>query len=158
MFQLQKTFTFEASHQLVHHDGKCANVHGHSYSVTIQLSGPSLQKAGPGTNMLTDFKNISDLVKPLLRKYLDHHHLNDTLGTDSPTAEFLAYWTFERLKDDIPLLDAVMVRETASSVAIYRRPRRTCACRDLLEKETLPEEEYSDPKSDDSDMLEMHER
>lgn len=141
MYVLQKTFNFEASHQLLHHDGKCAGLHGHSYTVVLELSGPSVQKRGPGTNMLCDFTHISAAVKPLVQKYLDHHHLNDSLDTDSPTAEFIARWIFERMLPKLPLLVAVTVKETASSVAIYR-PRRTqrqcdCQCHENYGTSTL---------------------
>lgn len=162
MFQLQKSFKFEASHQLSHHDGNCANIHGHSYCVTLELSGSSLQTSGPGTNMLCDFKHISEAMKPLLRNYLDHRHLNDTLKTDSPTAEFVAQWIYKGLQDKLPLLDAVTVRETTSAVAIYRPHRRhfacLCDCGCSLDKERLHLEErvveYVDSKSDDSEPSE----
>lgn len=134
MYMLEKSFTFEASHTLAHHDGKCAHLHGHSYSVSLELSGPSLQKRGPGTNMLCDFAHISAAVKPVLQKHLDHQHLNDSLDTDSPTAEFIARWLYERLCPKLPLLDAVTVKETATAAATYR-PRRAkefcdCDCHD----------------------------
>lgn len=163
MFQLQKSFKFEASHQLSFHDGMCANVHGHSYCVTLQLSGPSLQTSGPCTNMLCDFKYISEAMKPLLQNYLDHRHLNDTLKSDSPTAEFVAHWIYKRLQGKLPLLDAVVVRETSSAVAIYRprKPNGSCFCHSnqSLDKghSKLGEQqvvEYSDSKSDDSEPLE----
>lgn len=150
MYQIQKTFTFEASHKLHHHDGKCAHLHGHSYRVTICLEGPSLQTHGPQTNMLCDFKDISDTVKPLIHKYLDHRHLNDTLGTDSPTAEFIARWIFEKVQTRLPLLERVMVHETASSVAIYSR-RRPCSCHYRGPPST--EHEFGEPNSDDSGSL-----
>lgn len=129
-FQLQKTFKFEASHQLVHHDGKCSRLHGHSFTLSVELSAEALQKGGPGSNMVCDFGTVSKIVKPLLESHLDHYHLNESLNTDSPTAEFIAKWVYERLEKDLPHLSAVLIKETTSSVAIYRprRKRGQCCC------------------------------
>lgn len=130
MFQLTKTFSFEASHCLEHHDGKCAKLHGHSYKFSVELSGDHLQDIGPQKNMLTDFHHISKPVKKLIESHLDHHHLNDSLMTDSPTAEFIAKWIFQQLHPALPILTAVTVQETASSSASYRPipMRPSCLC------------------------------
>lgn len=117
--------------------------------------------------MLCDFSRISEAMKPLLQNYLDHRHLNDTLKSDSPTAEFVARWIYKRLQGKLPLLDAVMVRETSSAVAIYR-PRKPadlcfCDCIQASDKERLKLREqqvaeYGDSKSDDSEPSEAHVR
>ena len=41
MWTITKEFTFDASHRLPHHGGKCRNLHGHTYRPT------SLIAAGP---------------------------------------------------------------------------------------------------------------
>lgn len=120
MYTLTKSFKFEASHILHHHDGKCARLHGHSYTLTVELSSQTLQRTGPEVNMVTDFGRISSSVKKLLLSHLDHHHLNDTLQTDSPTAEYIAAWCFKMLKPALPQLSAVTIQETATSSATFR--------------------------------------
>jgi 6-pyruvoyltetrahydropterin/6-carboxytetrahydropterin synthase len=124
MFELRKSFHFEASHVLAHHGGKCARLHGHSYVLTLVLRGSSLQHGGPQTNMLADFCDITAAAKPLLASHLDHHHLNDTLKTQSPTAEFIARWIYDALSSELPALYAVELRETASAVVTYRPSRK----------------------------------
>lgn len=128
MFKVSKTFSFEASHRLVHHDGKCANLHGHSYKLTVVLQHRNLQKKhedlpanrpNPSFNMILDFGDISRVVKPLIEEFLDHRHLNQTLETDSPTAEFIAMWCFNKLKSDLPLLRAVHIKETENTEVVY---------------------------------------
>lgn len=119
MFLLRKSFRFEAAHQLVHHNGKCAHLHGHSYKLEVQLAAASLQKSGSSTNMVQDFEHVSAAVRPLLKEFLDHHNLNETLDSDSPTAEFIAQWVFERLHKQLPQLVAVTIRETESSSVTY---------------------------------------
>lgn len=118
-FEIEKTFTFEAGHVLVHHDGHCSSPHGHSYTACIKLRAPSLIDSGCKKNMVIDFGDIKTAVAPMLRDYLDHHWLNDTLKTDSPTVEFIAKWIFDHIKPKLPTLYAVTVHETATSKATY---------------------------------------
>ncbi len=120
MFELRKSFTFEASHQLIHHDGKCSNLHGHSYTLTVELCSPTLGGHGPKHNMVIDFSDVSAPVRKLVKTHLDHKHLNDSLNTESPTAEYIAYWCFHQLLPDLPLLTAVEIRETSSASVVYR--------------------------------------
>jgi len=120
MYEIEKTFTFEAGHSLKYHDGKCREPHGHSYILTIHLTANKLIESGPKTNMVADFADIGNSVKPMITDYLDHHWLNDTLETDSPTAEFIAKWIFEYLQPHLPLLTAVSLNETATSKVTYK--------------------------------------
>ncbi len=119
MFELQKTFRFEASHVLTHHDGKCSRLHGHSYEMTLIFRGQELQKEGPQKHMLIDFNDISKAVHPLIKSHLDHHFLNETLQTDSPTAEFIAVWIYNQLQSKFTSLYAVCIKETSSSSVTY---------------------------------------
>ncbi len=119
MYKLEKSYTFEAGHSLCHHDGKCRGPHGHSYTLTIQIETATLQPSGPKKNMVIDFTDISSIVKPLIRSHLDHHWLNDTLQTDSPTAEYIAKWIFDHLQPQISGLSAVSIAETATSKVTY---------------------------------------
>lgn len=120
MYEVTKKFTFEAGHQLIHHDGKCRHPHGHSYNLEVTLRSSTLVSEGPKTNMVIDFSDISSTVKKMIRDYLDHHWVNDTLKTDSPTAEFMAKWIFHHLKPQLPGLWQITLYETATSKVCYR--------------------------------------
>lgn len=120
MYELQRTYRFSAGHQLHHHDGRCRNPHGHSYTLTIELKGNTLQKEGPKTGMLTDFSDIDLKVKPMIERYFDHQWLNDTLNSDNPSSEFIAYWIYKHLKPQLPLLHKISVSETTDSKATYQ--------------------------------------
>lgn len=119
MFEIEKKFSFEAGHQLIHHDGKCNEPHGHSYKLHVILRSEALVSSGPKTNMVLDFQDISAVVKPMIKKYLDHHWLNKTLGTDSPTAEFIAKWIYDYLKPQLPALYSITIYETETSKVVY---------------------------------------
>ena len=51
---------------------------------------------------------------------LDHYLLNEIEGLENPTSEVLARWLYDRLKPTLPMLSAVIVRETCTSAAEYR--------------------------------------
>uniref|UniRef100_A0A7S3A9I6 6-pyruvoyl tetrahydrobiopterin synthase n=1 Tax=Rhodosorus marinus TaxID=101924 RepID=A0A7S3A9I6_9RHOD len=120
-YVLEKSFAFEAMHLLVGHDGKCARPHGHSYKLTVVVSLDRVHADGPKKNMAMDFGDISVKVKPMIETYFDHRNLNETLGTDNPTAEYIAEWIFTFLSQSIAGLEAITINETATSSVTVRR-------------------------------------
>lgn len=117
--ELFKEFTFEAAHRLpnVPEGHKCARLHGHSYRVVVHVEGPVDEELG----WVIDFGDISSVVKPVIAD-LDHYYLNDIPGLENPTSEVLAQWIWERLGPSLPLLSAIVVRETCTSGCVYRGP------------------------------------
>lgn len=115
MFTVTKDFRFEAAHQLTHlgPDHKCANLHGHSYRIRVECSGPTDSRG-----FVIDYAEISEAVRPLIQR-LDHSNLNEVLPCRT-TAENLAVWIFNTLLPDLPLLTGIVVYETASTSVIYR--------------------------------------
>lgn len=69
--------------------------------------------------MLMDYSDMKAAIEPLLNEYLDHHHLNETTGLESPTSEMLAKWIFDRVKPKLPLLCRVIIDETCTSRCVY---------------------------------------
>lgn len=119
-YRLTKRFTFEASHQLLYHDGRCARLHGHSFVGQIAVEGDELHPDGPKEGMLVDYYDLGQVLKPLVDGFLDHHHLNQTLETDTPTSEFIARWVYEQLKPRLPMLAEVTIHETCTTSCAYR--------------------------------------
>lgn len=113
---ISKEFRFEAAHQLLNHDGKCARLHGHSYRVEVRLTGTIRDADGFGDEgMVMDFQEVKNAWAPIGRM-LDHQNLNDLL--DFPTtAENLAWWMLEQLTKTLPAVQAVRVWETANAWA-----------------------------------------
>lgn len=116
---LEKEFSFEASHQLPDHDGKCARLHGHSWRGRLVCRESSLQTSGPKSGMLVDFGEMKAAIEDVLENKLDHYHLNDSLEMRAPTSEAVAKWIFEKLKSKLPLLVAVIIEETCSTRCTY---------------------------------------
>jgi 6-pyruvoyltetrahydropterin/6-carboxytetrahydropterin synthase len=122
-FQLTKDFRFEAAHQLVHHDGQCARLHGHSWRLSVCVEGLHVFQEGPKRGMVLDFSDLKAVVQPLVDKFLDHQNLNERLQLDSPTSEAVAVWAWTEIGAALKFgLDArlawVEIGETC-----------TCACR-----------------------------
>ena len=120
MFELEKIFRFEAGHRLCHHDGKCSKPHGHSYVLTVRVSGEELIPSGPKTNMIIDFYDIKKIVTHMIDTYFDHRDVNETLHNDSPTAEFMAKWIYEYLQPQLPGLSSITLQETNTARVTYR--------------------------------------
>ncbi|ACY16005.1 6-carboxytetrahydropterin synthase QueD [Haliangium ochraceum] len=115
--QLSRDYRFEAAHQLpkVPPTHKCSRVHGHSYHLTITLSGD----IDPEMGWLIDFADIDQVVDPVIER-LDHRLLNDIEGLENPTSELLAVWLWRALAPGLPTLVEVMVAETPTSRCVYR--------------------------------------
>lgn len=65
--KITKTFTFDAGHRLMRHDGLCHNLHGHTYHLEVTIDGPLDEYTG----MIIDFKDLKALVKKHIDP-LDH--------------------------------------------------------------------------------------
>jgi len=111
-----KEFTFEAAHRLpnVPANHKCGRLHGHSYSVQLQVKGQVSESSG----MIMDFADVKAAFQPLLDR-LDHFYLNEIEGLENPTAENLVVWIWDRLKPVLPELSMVLVKETCTAGAIF---------------------------------------
>lgn len=114
---LFKEFQFEAAHRLPHvpQGHKCGRLHGHSFLVRIEISG----EVDPHTGWIMDFADLKARFQPIYDQ-LDHHYLNEITGLENPTSEVLAHWIWQQLKPRLPLLSAVMVKETCTAGCTYR--------------------------------------
>ncbi len=93
-----KRATFDAAHSLPRHPGKCARLHGHTYTVEV-----SVRRESGGfdseTGMVADFGDLSAALQRVLSRY-DHGLLNDHL--ENPTAEVLAGTILRQLAHELP--------------------------------------------------------
>lgn len=80
--RVTKVFEFEAAHALDCHDGKCSNIHGHSYKLHVTVIGNPLRDKGkPKDGMVIDFADIKAAVKIAVINPFDHALI---LEKDSP--------------------------------------------------------------------------
>ena len=82
MFYLTKIFHFEAAHALKGYDGKCRNIHGHSYELRVTVKGMPLNEPGnPKNGMVIDFHDLKAIVNQEVIEKLDHSFI---IGNNMP--------------------------------------------------------------------------
>jgi len=73
VIRLTKSFTFEMAHALYNYDGKCKNIHGHSYSLYVVVFGQPLTETDhPADGLLIDFSELKQLVNKSVIDIFDH--------------------------------------------------------------------------------------
>lgn len=73
MIRITKIFTFETAHVLYNYDGKCKNMHGHSYKLFVTVKGqPADDLENPKNGMVVDFGDIKNIVKSEVIDVWDH--------------------------------------------------------------------------------------
>jgi len=71
--RITKQFTFETGHALYGYDGKCRNVHGHSYKLSVTVIGePIIDKEHVKLGMVIDFGDLKKIVKSEIVDQFDH--------------------------------------------------------------------------------------
>lgn len=99
MFELAIRADFAASHLLKGYEGKCKNLHGHTWKVEVVITSETLDKIG----MVADFAALKKQLKDFL-EVLDHVHLNELpyFKDTNPTTENLAKYIYEEFPKKYP--------------------------------------------------------
>ncbi|MBM7610425.1 6-pyruvoyltetrahydropterin/6-carboxytetrahydropterin synthase [Lysinibacillus composti] len=121
---VSKEFTFDAAHHLHNYEGKCKNLHGHTYRAVLGISGYTEERG-----LVIDFGDIKEIWKEKIEVYLDHRYLNETLPLMNTTAENIVVWIYEKLVDALrekqqykgARVEFVRLYETPTSYAEVRR-------------------------------------
>ncbi|ENH96336.1 6-pyruvoyl tetrahydrobiopterin synthase [Gracilibacillus halophilus YIM-C55.5] len=119
---VSKEFTFDASHHLHCYEGKCKNLHGHTYTAIFGISG-YVNDIG----LVIDFSEMKQIWKEQIEIYLDHRYLNETLPKMNTSAENMVVWLFEKMeaaladKPNDCRVEFVKLYETPTSYAEARR-------------------------------------
>ena len=133
MFAISRQFEFCYGHRLLHHAGKCANLHGHNGVVKINLRNDRLNPQG----MVADFIDVKNTIGNWLETTLDHRlilqasdPLVDVLRQHGevvltllvePTAENLAKLIYDKAEElGLPVY-SVAFWETEKCSAEYKR-------------------------------------
>lgn len=71
--RITKEFSFETGHALYGYDGKCRNVHGHSYKLAVTVIGcPISEMSHVKLGMVMDFGDLKTIVKEEVVEQFDH--------------------------------------------------------------------------------------
>jgi 6-pyruvoyltetrahydropterin/6-carboxytetrahydropterin synthase len=138
--RITKQFSFETGHALYGYDGKCRNVHGHSYKLSVTVIGtPIGDSSHVKFGMVIDFSDLKKIVKEEIVDVFDHatvfnkntphvelaKELSDRghsvlLADYQPTSEMMVIDFAEKIKQRLPqdtTLHSLKLQETASSFA-----------------------------------------
>lgn len=120
---LSKEFTFDSAHHLHEYEGKCKNLHGHTYKVIFGISSYTDE-----TGIGIDFGDIKKIWKEQIEVHLDHKYLNESLPKMNTTAENISVWIYEKMKQALidydhlqPRIEFIRLYETPTSFAEVRR-------------------------------------
>ena len=138
--RITKQFSFETGHALYGYDGKCRNVHGHSYRLNVTVFGqPISDNTNVKFGMVIDFSDLKKIVKEDIVDVFDHATVfnkntphvelareletrghNVLLVDYQPTSEMMIIDFSEKIKKRLPeniKLHSLKLQETASSFA-----------------------------------------
>ena len=138
--RITKEFSFETGHALYGYDGKCKNVHGHSYKLSVTVIGvPISDRTNVKFGMVIDFSDLKKIVKEEIVDHFDHatvfnettphielanelksrgHHV--ILVDYQPTSENMVVDFAQKIKNRLPKsieLHSLKLQETESSFA-----------------------------------------
>ncbi len=122
MIRITKIFSFETAHVLYGYDGKCKNVHGHSYKLFVTLKGVPIDDIHHEKNgMVMDFGDLKSIVNEEIVDVWDHAIMlnalspHQILGKDlekqghkviycnyQPTCENMLYDIARKIKSRLP--------------------------------------------------------
>lgn len=138
--RITKQFSFETGHALYGYDGKCKNVHGHSYKLSVTVIGtPISDNTNVKFGMVIDFSDLKTIVREEIVDHFDHatvfnqntphielanelktrgHHV--ILVDYQPTSENMVIDFAQKIKNRLPKdihLHSLKLQETESSFA-----------------------------------------
>lgn len=138
--RITKQFSFETGHALYGYDGKCKNVHGHSYKLDVTVIGtPINDNTHVKYGMVIDFGDLKKIVKEEIVDVFDHATVfnkntphvelanelkqrghNVMLVDYQPTSEMMVIDFAKKIKQRLPSgikLHSLKLQETATSFA-----------------------------------------
>jgi 6-pyruvoyltetrahydropterin/6-carboxytetrahydropterin synthase len=138
--RITKQFSFETGHALYGYDGKCRNVHGHSYKLYVTVIGqPISDTTHVKLGMVIDFSDLKVIVKNKIVDIFDHATVfnkntphvelakeladrghNVLLVDYQPTSEMMIIDFANVIKQELPShikLHSLKLQETDSSYA-----------------------------------------
>lgn len=75
---------FEAAHLLQGYNGKCCNLHGHSYKLEVTISCPESRRQQNNFNFVMDFKKLDKI----LNDYVPDHAFITNVCNEKGTADY----------------------------------------------------------------------
>ena len=118
MFELSVKSHIASAHFLKGYQGRCKDLHGHTWHIEVVIAGEELDRIG----MVADFAGLKKQLNEFLMP-LDHVCLNDLeyFKRNNPTTENIAQYVYQNFAKVIaPLqIKRVQVWESETSSVVY---------------------------------------
>ena len=88
--KVTKEVTFDSAHMLSNYQGKCANLHGHTYKLQVSIEAP-LQSKGNEECMVMDFNTLKKAIDSVTEAF-DHAIIFSDIGYRSEAESALMDW------------------------------------------------------------------
>ena len=131
MITISKSYSFDAAHQLWRNGwtpeqnskvfGKCARLHGHTYTLDVTIEGP----VDPDTGMILNYFDLDKVVKPLVDGEFDHKDLNKVFHGMLTTAENMVAEIADQI--DLILIDRYRASEFELTIVSLSETPKTAA-------------------------------
>ena len=120
MWELTKSFRFEAAHSLKGTTFGAASeeIHGHSFRAEVSVRGTP----DPATGMVMDL-GLLDRAMAEVQKMLDHKFLNNIEALGAPTLENLSRFIWERVGHAGRLVRVGVFRDSCNESCTYFGPQ-----------------------------------
>ena len=106
MIEITKIVHFEMAHAIYGYNGRCKNIHGHSYELHVTVTGRDTADTYiPAPGFVVDFKELKRLVYNHIADILDHRLVlsEDYLKSNPEVSalEHLLVWKHEPTAENI---------------------------------------------------------
>jgi len=137
MYILKTKSKFDGAHFLKDYEGKCANIHGHRWTVEVSVRGEDVRDEGAYRGMVVDFHKLKADLKEETDRF-DHTLIYEAGSLREktleamreegfvmnevpfrPTAECLARYFYGQMSEKGYVVDKVTVYETPDNAATY---------------------------------------
>lgn len=125
MLKVTKIFRFEMAHAIHGYQGKCKDIHGHSYQLHVTVAPVTIDDNMLGeTGLVIDFKELKSIVNENIIQKLDHGLIlsNEFIKLHNPgTTANLVTWDYEPSAENLVLyIKQVLVSSLPNDVRLVR--------------------------------------
>lgn len=104
---ISKDIKFDCAHMLSYYEGKCSNLHGHTYHGTVTITGMS----NGDTSMVVDYNDIKRIVD-----MFDHAVIFSAANQRNPAETELYEWA---CRHNMKYVEMLIGKSTAENIAAY---------------------------------------
>ena len=107
MYKLKTKASFDSAHFLKDYEGKCSNIHGHRWTVEIEVGAETLEHDTQNRGMVVDFSNLKKDLREIA-DYFDHSLIMETGSLRQATEDALIAENLRIVKETSDLRQRIL--------------------------------------------------